>query len=356
MCERDPRVLLDDEHGEPVPLVQLADDPEDLAHDHRREPERRLVEHQQARSRHQRAREREHLLLAARQRPRRLVARARDPREPLRHPVDVGLEARDRAACTRRARRFSVTVSSVNVPRPSGTWAIPARATASGPPRSGLPANGSSPERRTVPEIARSVVVLPAPLAPRTATICALGDLERHPAERLNRPVAGLDAVERRAADAVTLVGTPRYASITAGIGLHLRGRAGGDLATEAEHVDEVRDAHHEAHVVLDEQDRQRALVPEAHDEVAELLDLDVVEPAGRLVEQEQRRLRHRARARSRRASASRTGAPRPASAARSASPTTSSASSAVRSRRPAPERVPADEDVLEHASSSGTG
>ena len=72
-----PRILLDDEHRQPVPLVQLADDAEDLAHDQRREPERRLVEHEQPRPRHQRAREREHLLLAAGERARRLARRAR---------------------------------------------------------------------------------------------------------------------------------------------------------------------------------------------------------------------------------------------------------------------------------------
>src|SRR3954447_22968039 len=49
---------------------------------------------------------------------------------------------------------------------------MPSFATDSGPPRpSGLPLNLISPPlRRTVFEIARSVVVLPAPFAPSTAT------------------------------------------------------------------------------------------------------------------------------------------------------------------------------------------
>src|SRR5512133_3659176 len=42
--EGEGRVLLDDEHREPFALVQLAHDPEDLADDHRRQAERRLVE------------------------------------------------------------------------------------------------------------------------------------------------------------------------------------------------------------------------------------------------------------------------------------------------------------------------
>ena len=48
--ERDPRVLLDDEHGQPVVLVELAHDREQLADDGRRQPERRLVEHEQPRA------------------------------------------------------------------------------------------------------------------------------------------------------------------------------------------------------------------------------------------------------------------------------------------------------------------
>ncbi len=40
-------------------------------------------------------------------------------------------------------------------------------------------------------------------------------------------------------------------------VGLHLGGRAVGDDLTEVEHVDVVTRAHHETHVVLDEQDRE---------------------------------------------------------------------------------------------------
>ena len=46
------------------------------------------------------------------------------------------------------------------------------------------------------PEIARSVVVFPAPFAPRTANDLALPDDERHVVQRLDPPVAGGDAVE----------------------------------------------------------------------------------------------------------------------------------------------------------------
>ena len=62
-------------------LLQLLEDLEHLVDDQRREPERRLVEEQQLRPREQRARDRELLLLAARElRARPVVVTARAPR------------------------------------------------------------------------------------------------------------------------------------------------------------------------------------------------------------------------------------------------------------------------------------
>ncbi len=66
--ERERGVLLDQEHAHLLLAVDQAHDAEDLLHHERREPERRLVEEKQARSQHQRAADREHLLLAAGQR------------------------------------------------------------------------------------------------------------------------------------------------------------------------------------------------------------------------------------------------------------------------------------------------
>ena len=84
----------------PFGVVQVLDDAEDLRHEQRREAERRLVEQQQPRALHERAREREHLLLAAAERAGLLVAPLLDPRE-------VRLDARevvlDRAAPRVRA-------------------------------------------------------------------------------------------------------------------------------------------------------------------------------------------------------------------------------------------------------------
>src|SRR5712692_11362965 len=79
--ERDVRVLLDDEHRQAIVGIELFDDAEDLLDDRRREPERRLVQHQQARPADERAGEREHLLLSAAERAGLLVTAALQPRE-----------------------------------------------------------------------------------------------------------------------------------------------------------------------------------------------------------------------------------------------------------------------------------
>src|SRR5215475_1237564 len=64
-------VLLDEQHRGAAD-VDLADDAEDLLHEHGGEPERRFVEEHQRRLGHERAPDREHLLLTAAERPRQL--------------------------------------------------------------------------------------------------------------------------------------------------------------------------------------------------------------------------------------------------------------------------------------------
>ena len=87
--ERDVRVLLDDEHREPLVVVQLLDDPKDLADEQRREPERRLVEQQQARPLHESTGKRQHLLLASAQGAGLLRPPFLEPREVRLHPCVV---------------------------------------------------------------------------------------------------------------------------------------------------------------------------------------------------------------------------------------------------------------------------
>src|SRR5215472_8888772 len=89
------RVLLDDEDGQAFLLVELADDPEQLRQQDWGEGERRLVEQQEPWSEHERAREGQHLLLAAAQRPGLLPAPVGEPREVGEDSFELGL---DRAA------------------------------------------------------------------------------------------------------------------------------------------------------------------------------------------------------------------------------------------------------------------
>ena len=69
--ERAVDVLLDEQDRRPL-VAQAGEELEDLVDDDRRQPERRLVEQEQPRARHQRPADREHLLLAAGERARRL--------------------------------------------------------------------------------------------------------------------------------------------------------------------------------------------------------------------------------------------------------------------------------------------
>ena len=62
------------------------------------------------------------------------------------------------------------------------------------------------------------------------------------------------------------------------------------DLAAVIEHDDAVGDAHHHAHVVLDQQDGQRMLLADFEEQLVQLGGLAGVKPGGGLVEAEQHR------------------------------------------------------------------
>ena len=83
-------VLLDDQDGEAVLLVQRANGVEDLTRDQGRKTERRLVQEQEARAAHQRAADREHLLLAAGQRAAALRHAFPQPRKQVEHALEGG--------------------------------------------------------------------------------------------------------------------------------------------------------------------------------------------------------------------------------------------------------------------------
>ena len=72
---------------------------------------------------------------------------------------------------------------------------------------------------------------------------------------------------------------------ITAGSARTSAGAAVGDLAAVVEHDDVVGDAHHDAHIVLDQQDADPLLVADREKELVELGRFARVEAGGRLVE-----------------------------------------------------------------------
>src|SRR5262249_62178704 len=87
------RVLFHQKHGELFFGVELLDRVEDLARDQRRQAERGLVEKEEARVSHQRARDRQHLLLAARKRAAALVDALLEARKRSTNADDVGMKA-----------------------------------------------------------------------------------------------------------------------------------------------------------------------------------------------------------------------------------------------------------------------
>ena len=153
-------------------------------------------------------------------------------------------------------RRFSQTVSSAKSPRPSGTCATPsARDRLGRAPRERLARRRRSRRSaRTVPEIARSVVVLPAPFAPSSATTSPSSTRERDAVQRLDRPVARLDVAQLKQRRNRRLPDRPRsprgFARTSAGVPSAI-------FRPKLSTYDAVGDRHHEVHVVLDEQHRE---------------------------------------------------------------------------------------------------
>src|SRR5215470_3086467 len=89
--ERHGRVLLDKDDGQALP-GQLADSARDLAHDDGRESKRRLVEEQALGLRHEPAPDREHLLLAAGERPAALLEPLAEPWKNRADPLEVSAD------------------------------------------------------------------------------------------------------------------------------------------------------------------------------------------------------------------------------------------------------------------------
>src|SRR4051794_29828338 len=179
-----------------------------------------------------------------------------------------------------------------------------------------VPATG-----RIIPETVFCVVVLPAPLAPSSATISPSRTSKLTPfsaaiapyrtsmsaTSSSGRPAPsgtsfidvavrrpglrpGVDEVQFRL-DLHVLRGVlRRRAEVGAddgGVLLDLLRGALGDLPAEVEHDDAVRHRHHQFHVVLDEQHGDVALLVDAADEFSQLALLHRIRTRGRLVQQD---------------------------------------------------------------------
>ena len=126
-------VLLDHQDGGALSVDGL-DDVEHLLDQHRREAHRRLVHQQQPRPRHQRAPDREHLLLAARQRAAVLVGPLLEAREQRVDALEVGCRT-PRPALRGACRRPSPGSPTRSCARRCGATPAPARCRGGRSPR-----------------------------------------------------------------------------------------------------------------------------------------------------------------------------------------------------------------------------
>src|ERR1700722_8630568 len=190
---------------------------------------------------------------------------------------------------------FSSTVSSMNVPRPSGTCATPRRTTSSvAMPLIASPPRMISPCVRTMPQIARRVVVLPAPLAPRSAVTPPSSTTKSMPCRTFVSPYAACRPLASSNAGMMVLL--LRVAEVGADhlrFGAHLIGRAVGDLNAEFQRHDFVGYAHHQVHVVFNQQNADIELLPDAPHQTGEFVDLAVIEATRRFVEHQKFGPRH---------------------------------------------------------------
>src|SRR6516164_1801377 len=150
----------------------------DLAHHDRRETETDLVAEQKFRVGHQRAADRDHLLLAARERGARDMAALGQRREQL---VDPRQAPRPRPTKLAADDEVLLDRERGEQPPPSGTSAMPRATTAwAGSSPIGSPSKTTASRRDAItPAMHLSSVDLPAPLAPMTATTspgCARSD------------------------------------------------------------------------------------------------------------------------------------------------------------------------------------
>src|SRR5512134_3720045 len=135
--------------------------------------------------------------------------------------------------------------------------------------------------------MARSVVDFPAPFAPRMLTISPCRTAMSMPCRASTLPYfTRRPSVSRSGAVTLDLL-RAQVRLDHSRIRLDGGRRPLGDLLPVLQHHDVLAGPHHEAHVVLDEQDGDAAR-PDPADEPDELLGLLLVHPTGRLVQDEE--------------------------------------------------------------------
>src|SRR5262245_42161015 len=149
------------------------------------------------------------------------------------------------------------------------------------------PSKRTSPLVLTMPHTARSVVVFPAPLAPRIVVMPPASTAKATPCSTLVHPYCASRFWASSSAG-MGLVFTPEVGLDHFGIPLNVGRRALRDLSPEVEHDDAVGDLHHQAHVMLDEQDGHAPLVADGAQDGREGADFLVVEAPGRLIDQQE--------------------------------------------------------------------
>src|SRR2546429_876878 len=166
--------------------------------------------------------------------------------------------------------RFSRTVRWGKTRRPSGQWAMPAARTSAGSaPWIGRPSNTMRPRvGASRPETARSVDVLPAPLAPITQTSSPGYTTRSRPRRTATGPYAAWRSSRlSNGARSDTAIDGPQVGADDVRVRLDRGGRALRDHAAVVQHDHGVRDGHDHPHVVLDQEDGG-ALVTDSTDQV----------------------------------------------------------------------------------------
>src|SRR5438128_10041744 len=154
------------------------------------------------------------------------------------------------------------------------------------------PSRRTDPLRgRTSPEMVRTRVVLPAPLAPRTVVIDESATVRDTPCSAITGPYATVRSTtsstgRRLRRDILTEVSRRHL-----GIVLDLLRCPGGDHAPQVQHRDAVTNRHYEIQVMFDHGDAHPAA--ELFDQSGQLVDISGRESTGRLTQQQQRRRRH---------------------------------------------------------------